>query len=244
MAVFNGEKFIADQIRSILGQLGKQDEIIISDDGSKDNTLGIIDSFRDPRIFVIKNTHMKGPAYNFENALKNATGDLIFLSDQDDIWHQEKIPRMLPWLRNYDLVVSDCIVVDKDLNVLKDSFFGEKPREPGLFKNLHHNPYMGCCMAFKKSVLNYVLPFPCGLDLHDIWIGLSVELNGRTGFIDDKLILFRRHGTNSSPSGEKSCRPLYSKVYYRLVVLLALYWRTLNYKLKIFIHRRNLENIV
>jgi len=225
MAAYNGEKYIAEQISSILAQLGADDELVISDDASLDDTLNIIRSFNDERIVLIEGDVFGSPTYNFENAIKRAQGDFIFLADQDDVWLPDKVHKTLPWLEKFDLVVSDCIVVDKELNVIKKSFVDGRIRQNGLIHNLHHNPYMGCCMAFKKSVLNYVLPFPRCLALHDIWIGLSVELNGNQCFIDDKLIFFRRHGKNASPSGEKSKRSLFSKLSYRMVVILALFLR-------------------
>ena len=86
IATYNGAKYIEEQVQSILYQLSEKDEIINSDDGSKDNTLAIIKSLNDARIKVIHNTLKHGLVSNFENAIKHADGDYIFLSDQDDIW--------------------------------------------------------------------------------------------------------------------------------------------------------------
>lgn len=90
MATYNGEEYIKEQLESILCQLGEMDEIIISDDGSTDNTLNIIESYNDSRIKIHINTGKHGFVYNFENALQKAKGEYIFLSDQDDIWLPEK----------------------------------------------------------------------------------------------------------------------------------------------------------
>ncbi|MDE5758415.1 MAG: glycosyltransferase, partial [Allobaculum sp.] len=86
IATYNGERYIETQIRSILDQLNEDDEIIISDDSSTDRTLDIIRSLNDSRIKLFAGNKFHSRTFNFENALKQATGDFIFLSDQDDIW--------------------------------------------------------------------------------------------------------------------------------------------------------------
>ena len=121
VATYNGEKFIYDQLQSILDQLLENDEIIVSDNYSTDKTINIIKSINDCRIkiyFLKKKNLIK----NFENALFHAKGDYIFLSDQDDIWLPNKIKIMLEELNSYDLIVSDCIVVNRDLEIIEPSF--------------------------------------------------------------------------------------------------------------------------
>ena len=85
IATFNGEKFIQEQIQSILPQLGEDDEIVVSDDGSTDRTMEILELFKDKRIRLLVNEGKHGFIWNFENALRKAKGDVIFLCDQDDI---------------------------------------------------------------------------------------------------------------------------------------------------------------
>jgi len=104
MASYNGEKYIRQQIDSILPQLGESDELIISDDSSTDDTISVVKSINDNRIKLIKDQKFKSPVSNFENAIKNATGDFIFLCDQDDIWQPNKVESVLPFLKQYDLV--------------------------------------------------------------------------------------------------------------------------------------------
>lgn len=103
-----------EQFDSILSQLSDEDEIIISDDSSTDKTLAIIDSYHDKRIRVFPNQKFHSPIFNFENALKHARGDYIFLSDQDDVWECDKVKIILPYLSRYSLVVSNCSIMDKD----------------------------------------------------------------------------------------------------------------------------------
>ena len=95
IATFNGEKFIKEQLDSILCQLGVDDEIIISDDSSVDQTISIIESYKDKRIKIFVNQKFSSPIYNFENAIMKSRGDFIFLSDQDDIWQSDKVEKML-----------------------------------------------------------------------------------------------------------------------------------------------------
>jgi len=123
IATYNGEKYIKEQLTSILIQLEDTDEIIISDDSSTDQTVEIIKSLDDKRISIFEHQIFKSHVYNFENALKHAKGDYIFLADQDDIWLPGKINKTLSLLQNNDLVLSDAIVVDENENILFESFF-------------------------------------------------------------------------------------------------------------------------
>jgi glycosyltransferase involved in cell wall biosynthesis len=217
MATYNGEKYIEDQIDSIICQLSLEDELIISDDSSTDNTISIIKKYNDSRIKLIENQLFKNPIYNFENALTHATGDFIFLSDQDDIWDKDKIAIMQKYLQIYDLVLSDCRIVDNQLNTIQNSYFDKIKSSPGFLRNLIKvNPYMGCCMAFHKKVLKKALPFPKLIPMHDFWIGMIGELNFKIKFVDDQLVFHRRHTSNSSTTGEKSTNSLWKKVKNRL----------------------------
>jgi glycosyltransferase involved in cell wall biosynthesis len=222
IATYNGEKFIKEQLDSILCQIKDDDEIIISDDSSTDDTVSIIKSYDDDRIKLLENQTFYSPTFNFENALKVAQGDYIFLCDQDDVWVEDKIQKMIPYLEKYDLVVSDCKVVDEHLNIINESYFELIKSSPGFIKNFIRNGYLGCCMSFNKEILTYVLPFPKSIVMHDIWIGLWVELYGSTIFIDKQLILFRRHSQNTTDSAGKSKNTFIVKIKYRIVLLIEL----------------------
>lgn len=202
IASYNGERFIERQIHSILIQLGKDDEVIISDDGSTDETISIINSFNDRRIFVTFNRGINGPVGNFEQALNQVTGDYVFLADQDDVWLPEKVSSVVSLLRKYDLVLSDCVVVNEKDEVVQPSFFRFRGSQPGFWHNTCKNSYMGCCMAFRREVLSYALPFPPRIHMHDWWIGLLVEVKGKVYFHSQPMINYVRHGNNASPTGE------------------------------------------
>lgn len=225
MATYNGEKYIKEQLDSILAQLNKNDEVIISDDSSTDKTVKIIKAYKDNRIKIFENQKYRSPIFNFENALKYASGDIIVLSDQDDVWKKNKIETIKKYMQNYDLVLSDADIIDEHGNILQESFYEINGSRKGVIKNIIKNSYLGCTMAFNGKVLEKSLPFPKDLPMHDWWIGLVSELYGKTYFIEDKLISYRRHGNNASPTGEKSKYSLMQKIFFRLVMTKNLIWR-------------------
>lgn len=161
IATFNGEKYIREQLNSILFQLSLQDEVIVSDDGSTDNTISIIKSFNDKRIKIIDGVYRHSPTLNFENALKEAKGDYIFLADQDDVWKDDKVKICLKWLQHYDCIISDAEVTDENLKITSPSLYQLMNIKSGRVYNiLYKNGYTGCCMAFTKRVKEAALPFP------------------------------------------------------------------------------------
>lgn len=221
MAVKNGAPFVHSQLESIRFQLTGDDEIIISDDNSTDNTLEILETHKDHRIRIIKNPK-DGLVSNFENAIKHSRGEIIFLSDQDDVWMPYKVKTTLPYLRDYDLVVSDCKVVNNNFDALHDSFFRFNSSSSGIIRNLAKNSYMGCCMAFKRSLLAKALPFPSRLTVHDQWLGMIGELYGRVLFLPEKLVAHRRHDKNASTTFHKSNHDWADKFSNRLNLALSL----------------------
>lgn len=224
MATYNGEKYIKEQLESILSQIGENDEVIISDDSSTDNTVEIINSFNDCRIKIYKNTKEKGYTRNFENALEKANGDVIFLSDQDDVWVENKVNKMIKILEKYDFVVSDNYIVNENLEVISKSHFEVYKTSKGFIRNLLLPRYVGACMAFKKNVLQKSLPFPnnAKLSAHDYWISLIAEMYFKCYKLDEQLLLYRRHGANASSGGEKSKNSLSHKLKVRIYTLINL----------------------
>lgn len=199
MATYNGEKYIREQIKTILDCLEENDELVISDDGSTDNTLGIINSFNDNRIVLIDGPK-KGIKQNFANAIKNTSGEYIFLSDQDDIWEKDKVTEVIKCFEkeNCTLVVHDAEVVDENLNMVMSSYYSYRNSGKGIIKNIYKNTYIGCCMAFLSKAKKYVLPIPNDIEMHDQWIGILNDKYGKTYFSTKKLIKYRRHSLNNS----------------------------------------------
>lgn len=202
MATYNGEKYIKEQIDSILINLKEYDEIIISDDGSTDNTIQIIKQYNDERIKVIEGPK-KGVKKNFENAIRHTQGDFIFLCDQDDIWKENKVEKVLEKFNEDNkitMIVHDAIVFNsEDNNVIYDSFFKFRNSGSGILKNIYKNTYIGCCMAFRASIKEKILPIPNNIEMHDQWIGIINEKKcGKTVFLNEKLLMYRRHLDNVS----------------------------------------------
>lgn len=227
IATYNGEKYIKEQIASILPQIGEKDELIISDDLSNDETLNIIKSFGDKRIKIYTHETDHGFVRNFENALKKATGDVIFLSDQDDIWMPNKVEECLKILRRVDFVVSDCITVDDNMNILSQSRIKDYNIRTGFWRLMIKTRYLGCCMAFRRKVLDAALPFPQNAYLieHDLWLAAVAEKYFATAIIDKPLIYYRRHDGNVSSGGQGKGYSLPVKIYrrlYRLVKIIGI----------------------
>lgn len=219
MATFNGGKYIREQVASILEQISGNDEIVVSDDGSTDDTLEVLNSFHDARIRICKGPR-KGIPYNFENAISHAKGEYIFISDQDDVWAPNKVERMVEALQNVDLVVSDAWVSDKFCKSTGVSLYDMYPPHKGFWPTIYHTNYIGCCMAFKRTVLKKVLPFPPHIIGHDYWIGQIADLYYDTCFIPDKLMYYRRHGDNASTfTTGKSPLPLWKKLRFRFWIV-------------------------
>lgn len=199
MASYNGEKFIKRQLESILVNLGEDDEVIISDDGSTDRTKEVIQSINDPRIRVVDGPK-RGINQNFANAIKECHGKYIFLSDQDDVWYSNKVKAVMKAFAENDcvLVAHDAKVVDSEDKAIFESFFEHRRVRTGFVKNIIRNTYHGCCMAFKAELKEKLLPITDKGCLHDQWIGLIAELNGGTMFLPEILMEYKRHGNNAS----------------------------------------------
>lgn len=221
LASYNGEAYILEQVSSILGQLSAEDEVIVSDDGSNDSTLEKVRGFNDPRIRLLHGPR-QGLVANFQNAILHARGDIIVLSDQDDVWLPGRLENVVPCLRVHDLVVCDCTVVDRDLNLISPSFYRLNNSGPGLLKNFTRNSYQGCCMAFRKSVLELALPFPVNIPMHDWWLGLVAELYGSVFFLHQPGLLYRRHDANQSSTAQVSRVGLLAQIRWRLGLIIAL----------------------
>jgi len=218
LATYNGEKYILEQCSSVLKQLSSQDELIISDDHSSDSTLKLVSSLNDDRIKIVLNPSKRGYSTNFENALAYAKGDYIFLCDQDDVWVDHKVDLMVEQLASYDFVVSDAIVTDENLNVVIPSHFEYNHVRSGFMHNFFFTRYTGACMAFRRELLNTILPFPPQHQLcpHDYWIAIMAEAYYKVKLIKTPLIYYRRHHSNSSSGGvEKSPFNLSNKLERR-----------------------------
>ncbi len=233
IATYNGAKYISEQLDSICRQLSEHDEIIVSDDGSTDGTLDVVKAFGDPRIRIVRNETQRCYTANFENALKYAKGDFVFISDQDDVWVPNKVETVLHYLKDegYAVVAHDAIVTDAKLNPCPKSYYQIKG---SIFRSLAGNlirfGFLGCCLAIRKEVLQKALPFPADHQLctHDNWLFLCGQWFNKAKVLDDKLIYYRRHEGTTSGGGQNEHKPWWFRIRYRIYLIENLISRTLH----------------
>ena len=203
MAVYNGTAFLRPQIESILAQVGAEDELVVVDDGSQDDSWSVLQEFKDVRVHLHRNDRNMGVVRTFELALSLARGDIVFLSDQDDVWLPGKVVKVLDVFASnpsVTMIASDAVVIDEQGRTLNESFFSTRGRFTGGFiHNFIKNKYLGCTLSFRRSMLRKFLPIPPDVPMHDIWFGLLNAIYGKTYFIDEPLIAYRRHRRNVSP---------------------------------------------
>jgi len=201
MATYNGAQYIQEQLQSFLNQIHQPDELIVTDDCSTDQTEGIVREFAKTAPFTVefhRNEKNLGYCGNFNAGLMKSTGDLVFLSDQDDVWFPEKIQHMLKVVdRNPQamIVMNDAALTDCDLNEVGLTKIGQMLSAGFGMESF----VMGCCCAVRREFLELVLPIPDGYRSHDNW--LVAIANGLNVRAIEFLVLqyYRRHGSNESP---------------------------------------------
>ena len=200
LASYNGAAFVAEQLDSFAAQTRLPDEVIVSDDRSKDTTREIVSAFAERVPFEVRlviNHDRPGLVGNFSNALEHTTGDLVFLSDQDDVWAPEKIARMTTLAEAYPealCLMNDAWLADGALVVSGRSKLGEI-RAAGLPDSAF---VMGCCAVLRRELLDVALPIPPLMHAHDNWLVGIADQAGRVHRIAEPLQHYRLHGGNTS----------------------------------------------
>lgn len=213
IATYNGEQYLQRQVDSVLSQIGADDEIVISDDSSTDSTIHILEQYKDNRIKVFDQQTFHSPVFNFENAIKHTTGDIIFLADQDDKWMDGRVAKAVSLHeKGLDLVICNARAVYKD----HIQNYDYDPFARPYWQNLIKPMFVGCCMSFKRDILDMVLPFPKSIAMHDLWIGLLSQRNYRCIYIEEPLIEYNRHETSFVAKHPMSTM---KRVQYRLNML-------------------------
>lgn len=227
MATYNGEKYIEEQLLSICRQTRKPDEIVISDDGSKDATLEVVakvarsEDAQGIDFVVITDNPRHGYCGNFEWAIKHTTGDLIFLTDQDDVWVPEKIERVYSvFLRHPKTVcvIHGASLIDQNGSFIDADFhrifkLDQLPSNSDSEVRLTQQEWLECAtsaalangmvMCIAKELLQIALPFPMSTGLHDCWIGFCALCMDQCWYLNEKLALYRLHGANTCGSSAK-----------------------------------------
>ncbi|SDP04468.1 Glycosyl transferase family 2 [Arthrobacter sp. ok909] len=222
MATYNGAEFVEEQLASILAELGPDDEIVIVDDASTDDTVARIRQLADPRIRLIEAAANQGYVRSFEQAVRASRGEAIFLADQDDVWIEGRLDAMLEALATHAVVASNFDVLGG----------GDRPPIPRLRAadsgrhraNLWgimvgYRAYYGCGMAFRREVLPSFVPVPAYLhESHDLWLAILGNTAGSIRHLDASTLLRRLHESNATPRGWRSL----SVILAARVVLLRL----------------------
>lgn len=200
MATYNGGDYLQEQLQSFIFQARQPDELIITDDCSTDNTKVIVQEFQKTAPFKVEfhqNEKNLGYCGNFNAALMKTTGDIVFLSDQDDVWFPEKISYMLSLAEKNpeaQVLMNDAALTDGGLNEVGLTKMGQI-KSAGLSQQAF---VMGCCCAVRREFLNICLPIPAGYKAHDNWI---VEIAGALNIklVDENILqYYRRHESNES----------------------------------------------
>lgn len=216
MATYNGEKYLEEQIESILNQSYKNIHLIISDDGSNDTTREILKKYEDnDKITIYYQEKNLGYVSNFEFLLQKVENELYMLSDQDDVWKPNKIEDTVKKLEeeNADLVFTDLEIVDENLKRIHPSFNATMGKMHKIKKTLGtkefeylYNNMTGCTILSKKKWIPQILPIPkhSKYIIHDSWIGLMISFHGKIAYLDKPTIQYRQHGDNQVGTGKES----------------------------------------
>lgn len=226
MTTYNGSEYLKQQLESFMNQSVLPHELIICDDMSTDDTLEIINEFKKKSPFEVKlfvNKCNLGYAANFNKSISHTSGDLIFLSDQDDVWFNNKIEVMLEHVicnQNYLLFMNDAELTDHNLSTTNLTKLGQI-RSSGLNEN---DFVMGCCCCIKREFLDFTLPIPKGINAHDNWlVYIAIYLDIRS-INNITLQYYRRHDNNESKFIANSTKKINKlNLYFSYIKILLSY---------------------
>ncbi|GEM_PF-1827735 len=209
LATYNGGPYIDEMLDSIAAQNHANLRVIISDDGSTDQTMAVVSAKAQTMpISVINGPGRKGVLRNFETALAASDAPYVALCDQDDFWMSEKLSTLLARLQALEathgaqtplLVFSDIEVVDSQLQTIKASMYDGsiKTKSARVFEDFFFSSHVpGCAMMFNRALLDIALPFP-QVEIHDWWLIQVATLFGHVECVDRPLIKYRQHGNNA-----------------------------------------------
>lgn len=216
MATYNGRRYVAKQVESILNQTYSDFRLIISDDCSTDSTLKILEEYeaKDRRVEIFRQGENSGIVNNFEFLISKVRSEYFMFADQDDIWEPDKIEKSIKKMEaeDLDLVYTDLEVVDSRLKQIAPSYWTLKGLDYRIkkynnFESLYLNNFVtGCTMLVKSKWINDFLPLPKNNKyvLHDYWISLIVSQSGKIGYLDEPTVKYRQHSNNKIGSKTKS----------------------------------------
>ena len=209
LLTFNAGVYLRPQLESIINQLKDDDEIIIVDNNSSDNTRLVIESFTvdEPRIKLFCLNKNLGVLKGFELCISLSKGLFVFLCDQDDVWLPTRLEKQISSLECADLSICNASLVDENLVPFGYSTFDLRFPVLG-WKNLYKNAFIGCNLAMTRFTVYHILPFPENIPMHDWYIAqIAYKLNLRIAILPEILHLYRRHSATASQTGFSSKQP-------------------------------------
>lgn len=216
MATYNGASHVVEQLESILSQLGPRDEVVVVDDASGDGTPETVSSIGDRRIRVVRQSRNRGYVATFAAAMAEARGEVVLLSDQDDVWPDGRVDALVAGLGDHEIAASNLVLLGS-----QEPLSSPVRRRPWLLsrrtsshrrRNLARMmaglmPYYGCTMAVRRTALEVLLPFPEWLsESHDLWIATVGNVTGSLVHVEDTTVLRRVHASNASSARPRGVR--------------------------------------
>lgn len=230
MATYNGSAYLTTQLESILAELQPQDEVIIVDDASSDGTVALLEAVADPRVSVHARAKNLGYVRTFEEALMLATGDVVMLSDQDDVWIAGRRALLVGATATAAVAASNLVLLGDDAPLrsplngrdwLLRAADGQKRWRNQWRILIGDAPYFGCAMVIRQDFLDRALPFPAYLtESHDLWIATVANAAGELAHVERPTLRRRLHDDNASSERPRSIRQV-----LRSRVLLLRLWR-------------------
>jgi colanic acid biosynthesis glycosyl transferase WcaI len=230
MAVYNGHRYLLEQLRSVLAQLEEGDELIVIDDASSDDSADIVRQLAAPAIRLFTNPRNLGVVKSFERGLGLARQPFVFLCDQDDVWLPGKrAAYVAAFLQDptISVVVSDAQLIDGDGGLVADSYMTTVRGgfDGSLLGTVVRNRFLGCVMAVRRDLLKVALPIPRGVPMHDMWLGMLGGMFGTVRYLPQPYLQYRRHGRNVSPLS--SVASVYRMLMWRVNLTVAVGRRAL-----------------
>lgn len=224
MATYQGARYVGEQLESILAQLADNDEVVIVDDASVDDTVEIVKALNDPRVRLVEVTTNQGYVRSFEQAVLASRGEYIFLADQDDVWVPGRLELMLAALQHHSVVATNFAV-------LGGGSRGSVPTLRAADSDHHirnvfgtvigYRPYYGCGMAMTRRQAEIFAPVPPYLvESHDLWLALCANVSKSMAHLEEPSLWRRIHSENVTPRGWRSMTTILRS---RVMIIRALF---------------------
>jgi glycosyltransferase involved in cell wall biosynthesis len=226
LATYNGERYITEFLGSLVAQTYRDFDVVVSDDGSTDKTISIIESFHSRLdISILKSATNVGASLNFSRATKMATGHFVAFADQDDIWQPDKLLLMVNLMKTRGnleprLIFCDLEIVDENLHMISASFFsGKKSSACGHIDDFIISSHIpGCAMLVNRPLLELGMPVPPLFRMHDWWFAIVAAAFGTITFLDRPMVRYRQHANNTIGAQAKVEKNSFGSRMRRLVM--------------------------